>query len=165
MSKTPRPISPVSRLPNLARSQKVEELVKEYVRHNADAVTEIQELLADARLSLEALTADELADRPKYLDYIERIDRLASIAESRRNASLREIERRRAVLGGALRQGVQDVEDAEFKMIERRQLKGKDAASRATARSGLTARMHAPAPARRPRRAALGRRETLFATV
>jgi hypothetical protein len=70
----------------------------QHVRHNADAVTEIQELLADAGLSLEALTADELADRPEYLDYIERVDRLVSIAESRRNASLREIERRRAVL-------------------------------------------------------------------
>ena len=43
-------------------------------------------------------------------------------------ASLREIDRRSAVLGGALRRGVQDIEDAEFKMIERRQLKGKDAA-------------------------------------
>jgi len=72
----------------------VEELVKEYVRQ--DAVTEIQELLADAGLSLEALTADELADRPEYLDYIERVDRPVSIAESRRNASPREIERRRA---------------------------------------------------------------------
>jgi hypothetical protein len=111
-----------------ARSQKVEELVQEYVRHNADAVTEIQELLADAGVSLEAITADELADRSEYLDYIERADRLAAIAESRRNASLREIDRRRAVLGGALRQGVQEVEDAEFKVIERRRPKGKDAA-------------------------------------
>ena len=61
--------------------------------------------------------------------------------ESRRNAgqfyrhpgfgnggSLREIDRRRTVLGGALPRAVQEVEDAEFKVIERRQLKGKDAA-------------------------------------
>jgi hypothetical protein len=111
-----------------ARSQKVEELAQEYVRHNADAVTEIQELLADAGLSMDALLANRLTDLPKYIKYIERIDRLASIAESRRNASLREIERRRVVLGGALRREVQEVEDAEFKVIERRQLKGKDAA-------------------------------------
>lgn len=110
-----------------ARSQKVEELAQEYVRHNADAVTEIHELLADAGLSMDALLANRLADLPEYIDYIERIDRLASIAESRRNASLREIDRRRAVLGGALQRGVQDVEDAEFKVIERRQLKRKDA--------------------------------------
>jgi hypothetical protein len=42
--------------------------------------------------------------------------------------SLREIDRRRTVLGGALPRAVQEVEDAEFKVIERRQLKGKDAA-------------------------------------
>jgi hypothetical protein len=111
-----------------ARSRKVEELVQEYMRHNADAVNEIQELLADAGLSMDALLANRLTDMPEYIDYIERIDRLASIAESRRNASLREIEQRRAVLGGVLRRAAQDVEDAEYKVIERRQLKGKDAA-------------------------------------
>jgi hypothetical protein len=111
-----------------ARSRKVEELVQEYVRHNADAVNEIQELLADAGLSMDALLANRLTDMPEYIDYIERIDRLASIVESRRNASLREIEQRRAVLGGVLRRAAQDVEDAEYKVIERRQLKGKDAA-------------------------------------
>ena len=37
------------------------------------------------------------------LEYIERIDRLTTIAESRRNSSLREIDRRRAVLGETLR--------------------------------------------------------------
>jgi hypothetical protein len=111
-----------------ARSQKVEELAQEYVRHNADAVTEIQELLADAGLSMDALLANGLTDLPEYIDYIERFDRLASIAESRRNAGLREIDRRRAVLGGALRRAAQDVEDAELEAIERRQLKREDAA-------------------------------------
>jgi hypothetical protein len=111
-----------------ARSQKVEELAQEYVRHNADTVTEIHELLADAGLSMDALLADRLAERPEYIDYIERIDRLASVAESRRNASLRELDRRRAVLGAALQRGVQEVEDAEFEVIERRRLRGKDVA-------------------------------------
>src|SRR5262249_3606187 len=111
-----------------ARSQKVEELVQEYVRHNPDAVTEIQGLLADSGLNMDALLANEFSERSEYLDYIERIDCLSSSAESRRNASLREIERRRAALGGALRRAVEDVEDAEFKVVERRQLKGKNAA-------------------------------------
>jgi hypothetical protein len=43
---------------------------------------------------MDELMADELAEN---LDDIERIDRLTTIAESRRNDSLREIERRRAV--------------------------------------------------------------------
>ena len=44
--------------------------------------------------------------------------RLATIAESRRNASLHEIERRRAVLGETLRRSVQEIEDGEFEVIE-----------------------------------------------
>jgi len=68
---------------------------------------------------MDALLANALFERPKYLEHIERIDRLSSSAESRRNTSLREIERRNAVLGGALRRGVHDIEDAEFKAIER----------------------------------------------
>ena len=52
------------------------------------------------------------------IDQIERFDRLIAIAETRRNASLREIDRRRAALGAALRRTVQEAEDAEFEVIE-----------------------------------------------
>src|SRR5262249_10299948 len=52
-------------------TQKLEELVQEYVRHNLDAVTEVQELLADAGLSMDALLANEFSERSEYLDYIE----------------------------------------------------------------------------------------------
>ena len=66
-------------------------------------------------MSIETLTAEALAQE---LDYIERLDRLATIAESRRNASLREIDRRRAVLGETLRRSVQEAEEREFEVIE-----------------------------------------------
>ena len=62
------------------------------------------------------------------IDVIERIDRLITVAESRRNASLHEIDRHRATLGGALRRSVQEIEDAEFKVIETTPTKGKNAA-------------------------------------
>jgi hypothetical protein len=52
------------------------------------------------------------------LDETERLDRLITVAEARRNASLREIDRRRAVLGEALRRNVQEVEEGEFEVIE-----------------------------------------------
>jgi len=55
---------------------------------------------------------------PRDLDRIERIDRLISIAETRRNISLREIDRRRMVLGEALRRNLQEVEEGEFEVIE-----------------------------------------------
>ena len=49
------------------------------------------------------------------IDVIERIDRLTTVAESRRSASLREIDRRRAVLSERLRRSGQEIEDREFK--------------------------------------------------
>ena len=66
-------------------------------------------------MSIETLTVEILA--PK-LDYIERIDRLTTIAEGRRNASLREIDRRRSALGETLRRSLQDVEDSKAELIE-----------------------------------------------
>jgi hypothetical protein len=62
------------------------------------------------------------------LEYIERIDRLITIAESRRNSSLREIERRRAALGETLRRSVQEIEDGKFKVIETAPVKGRNVA-------------------------------------
>ena len=104
-----------------ARECKAEELVQEYVRHEPDAVMLVDKLLANAGVSVDDLVAKALADQ---LDYIERIDRLTAIAESRRNASLREIYRRRAVVGETLRQSVQKIEDGEFKVIETTPTKG-----------------------------------------
>jgi hypothetical protein len=109
----------------LARARKAGELVQEYVRRESDAVTLIDELLTSGGKSMDALMAEALAEE---LDHIERIDRLTAIAESRRNASLREIDRRRAVLGETLRRSVQEIEDAEFKVIETTPSKGKNAA-------------------------------------
>jgi hypothetical protein len=108
-----------------ARAQKAKELVQQYVRREPDAVTLIDELLTAAGTSMDSFMAEALTEK---LDYIERIDRLTGIAEDRRNASLTEIERRRAVLGTTLRRSVQEIEDAEFEVIEATPAKGKKAA-------------------------------------
>src|SRR5262249_39449598 len=102
-----------------------EDFMQEYVRQEPDAVTLVGEILAEAGRSMEALVVNALANR---LDDVERIDRLTTVAEGRRNAALREIDRRRAVLGESLRRTVQEVEDAEFKVIETTPAKGKKAA-------------------------------------
>jgi hypothetical protein len=107
-----------------AKSRKAEELAHEYVRRKPGAVRLVHKLLADVGLSIDALIVQALPERE--LDYIERIDRLATLAENRRNACLREIDRRRAVLAEALRRKVQEVEDGEFQMIETTQPKEKD---------------------------------------
>ena len=108
-----------------AKRRKAKELVQEYVRREPDAVNLVGELLTAAGVSMGGLMADALAEK---LDDIERIDRLISIAESRRNASLHEIERRRAVLGETLRRSVQEIEDGEFEVIEPTPAEGKNGA-------------------------------------
>jgi hypothetical protein len=55
------------------------------------------------------------------------MNRLTSAAEGRRNAALREIDRRRAVLGEALRGNVQGIEDGQYKLIGTTPEKGTDA--------------------------------------
>jgi hypothetical protein len=98
-----------------AKGRKAKELVQEYVRREPNAVTLVNQILTDAGVSMDGLMADALAEK---LDDIERIDRLISIAESRRNASLHEIERRRAILDETLRRSVEEIEDGELKVIE-----------------------------------------------
>ena len=53
---------------------------------------------------------------------------LTAAAEGRRNAALREIERRRAVFAETLRRSVQQIETDDLKAIEATPAKGKHAA-------------------------------------
>jgi hypothetical protein len=98
-----------------ARARKAKELAHDYVRRTRGAIKLIDQLVDSAGLSIDAVMVRTL---PDALDNIERIDRLAAIAETRRNAMLREIDRRRAALGEGLRRHVQEVE-GEFKVIEK----------------------------------------------
>ncbi len=108
-----------------AQARKAQELVQDYGQSEPDAVERVNEFLTDAGTSIDALMADALTDQ---LDNIERIDHLTTVAESRRNASLYEIERRRAVLGATLRRNVQEIEDGEIVMLETTPAKRKNAA-------------------------------------
>jgi hypothetical protein len=94
-----------------ARADKAKELVQEYVQGERDAVTLVNELLTDAGVSIDTFMANALREK---IDVIERFDRLATVAESRRNAALREIDRHRAVLGKTLRRSVQEIEHDDF---------------------------------------------------
>ena len=108
-----------------ARARRAKELVVEYIRRKPHAVEIVNELLSTDGTSIDKFVADAFIAQ---LDTIERLDRMIAIAESRRNASLREIERRRLVLGERLRRTVHDLEDGEFKSIEATPGKGKSAA-------------------------------------
>jgi hypothetical protein len=100
-----------------AQARKAEELAYEYARREPGALKLISELLVGASTSLEELMTKRLWEEDD-LDYIERIDRLTTIAEGRRNAALREIDRRQAILGATLRRSMQEIEADEFKVIE-----------------------------------------------
>jgi hypothetical protein len=107
-----------------AKARKAKELAHDYVLRKPGAIKLIDQLLASADSSIHALVAKALAEQ---LDNIERIDHLITIAETRRNAMLREIDRRRAALGEALRRQVQEVE-GEFEVIEKTPAETKSAA-------------------------------------
>jgi hypothetical protein len=109
---------------NRAQHDRAEALVQQYVRHETDAIRLVNDLLAQAGTSMDALLVNSLE---RDFDHVERIDRLTAVAEARRNASLREIDRRRALLGEALRRTLPEVE-GEFEVIEAKPAKGEKAA-------------------------------------
>ena len=108
-----------------AQVHRAEELAQEYARREPDAVKLVDEFLAGAGVSIDALMVEGLVDA---LGLIERIDRLATIAENRRNSSLHEIYRRRPVIGEKLQRSLQEVEEVEFQEVETAPAKGEDAA-------------------------------------
>ena len=94
------------------------------MRRKPGAIKLIDGLLDSAGSSIDALMVRTVRDQ---LDNIERIDRLITIAETRRNAMLREIDRRRAMLSEALRRQVQEVE-GDFEVVEQTPAATKSAA-------------------------------------
>jgi len=97
------------------RADEADNLVDRYARHESDAIDLVEEHFAGIGTTFEALIASRIE---KYLDDIERIDRLTMVAEGRRNASLREIDRRRMVLGEILRRTLQEVEPGERRLLD-----------------------------------------------
>jgi hypothetical protein len=108
-----------------AKTIRAKELVRAYARREPDAIQQVDELLASNSLTIHNMMARGWTNA---IDEIERIDRLMTIAETRRNDSLHEIDRHRAALGEAVRRNVQEVEDAEFEVIETTRREGKSAA-------------------------------------
>jgi hypothetical protein len=112
------------------QTQEDKKFLQSYLRHEPAAVSLVNEMLAEAGTSMDGLVVDVVTyslGHFERLDHIERIDRLTAVAEARRNASLREIDRRRALLAEALRRTLPEVE-GEFEVIEAKPAKGEKAA-------------------------------------
>jgi len=76
---------------------------------------EFQKVLKKAGLCMEDVMAEALSSE---IDTFERIDRMLASTEARRNNALREIDRHREALGAAMRRGIDEVQDAEFRHVE-----------------------------------------------
>ena len=100
-------------------------LARAWAARDKAAIKRVDELLASAGLTMDAVMAQTLLTN---LDHIERMERLIATAEARRDAILCEVERHRATWGQELRRAVQQAEDAEIKVIEDKSGKTRNAA-------------------------------------
>jgi hypothetical protein len=96
-------------------------LAKRWAARDEAAVAQVDALLASAGLTMDAVMAQTLRVR---IDEIERIDRMITAAEARRNTALHELARHRAHFAAVLRRAAQNVEndaegieDAEFEVV------------------------------------------------
>jgi hypothetical protein len=103
--------------------EEFEQLVTNWL--NQDISKKANEAFASAGLTMDVVMAMTLLEN---LDAIARIDGMIAMAEARRNAALRELERHRATLARRLRHAVEQVEDARFEMIETKPVEKKSAA-------------------------------------
>jgi hypothetical protein len=119
-----------ARILDLARTIKEREIAQEFFQKKRSATSLVRKLLAEAATSLDALLAHTLLAStanpdphggyaaPDYLGFIERLDRLATAAQRRRDACLLEIDRRRASLRQVLRRSGPEIEGMDYKRIE-----------------------------------------------
>jgi hypothetical protein len=101
------------------------ELVANWARRIPRAVKRVDGLLASVGLTKDAIMAHTLTEN---LDHLERIDRMIAMAEGRRDAMLREIERHRATLANTLRRTVEQIEDGEYQVVDQKSTGGSGAA-------------------------------------
>jgi hypothetical protein len=90
-------------------------LSENWAAGDESARNEFDAILTKAGLTIDDVTATTLASR---MDDFERIDRMLSSAEARRNNALREIDHHREALGAAIRGAIDEVTDAEFRDVE-----------------------------------------------
>ena len=90
-------------------------LAMQWAARDPVAIQRVDDLLASVGLTMDNVTAQAVA---RDLDKIERFNRLIANAEWRRNALLREIDRRRAGFAQKVRSEIHKIEDADFKTIE-----------------------------------------------
>jgi hypothetical protein len=92
-----------------------QKLVRKWMAGDADAKARVDKLLTQTNSTIDSIYGRALT---KDIDYIERIDQMVATLERRRNSVFHEIDRHRATFSRALRDNVEQIEDAEFKEVE-----------------------------------------------
>jgi len=100
--------------PLVGRSQ-AETLAEGWAARKSDVVEEVNKTLTSAGLTTDNILAQTFSLK---VNDIERIEHMMALAEARRNATLREIDRHRQTLGQKLRRAAQQLEDGQFRVIE-----------------------------------------------
>jgi hypothetical protein len=100
--------------PLVGRSQ-AETLAEGWAAHKPEVVEVVDKTLTAAGLSIDSILAQTLSHT---LSDVERIKHMTALAETRRNATLREIDRHRHTLSERLRWAAQQLEDSQFRLIE-----------------------------------------------
>jgi len=91
------------------------DLAAKWMSGEKEARKRFDEILKKVGLGMEDVMAEALSSK---IDTFERIDRMLASSEVRRNTALREIDRHRSTLGVAVRQAINEVQDAEFRDVE-----------------------------------------------
>jgi hypothetical protein len=95
-----------------------DKLVKGWSARERGSVKEVDRLLKKAGLNQSAIVGETLAAN---LDTFERIDGMIMSLEARRNATLREIERRRDGFATRLQRVVNQIEEADYREVPTRE--------------------------------------------
>src|SRR5262245_42325408 len=92
-----------------------ETLAEGWAARKSDVVEEVNKTLTSAGLTTDNILAQTFCLK---VNDIERIEHMMALAEARRNATLREIDRHRQTLGQKLRRAAQQLEDGNLRVIE-----------------------------------------------
>jgi hypothetical protein len=100
--------------PLVGRSR-AETLAEGWAARKSDVVEEVNKILTSAGLSMDSVFAQTFSIK---LDNIDCIEDIIARAETRRNATLREIERHQQTLAQKVRRVTQEIEDDQIRLIE-----------------------------------------------
>jgi hypothetical protein len=93
----------------------VAELVEAWARGERHAIERVKGILNSANLTMDAVIAQTVFEQ---IERLESMERMLAMAEARRNAALREIDRYRATRADAFRRAVDEVEHSPLQIVD-----------------------------------------------